>query len=210
MNPILLKIYGDRSCQLNAENSTLSMEQLSIMLNTTVTVQTKNVPKYEKGVAITGTTATISGTPASNTNITVYTTNANKENLVKLTKVASAPTGNQFSITGSVITVPSTLSGNLNVYFFESQEAEVLSAVASSASIYKAYANCLLQSISNGRLYAGNILLNNCQITPSVTFGGSNSAETPESSSLVLDLLSLNNLAPYEIICYEVASADEI
>ena len=57
---------------------------------------------------------------------------------------------------------------------------------------------------------AGNILLNNCQITPSVTFGGSNSAETPESSSLVLDLLSLNNLAPYEIICYEVASADEI
>ena len=186
------------------------MEQLSIMLNTAVTVKSVNVPKYEKGVAISGTTATIVGTPSANANITVYTTNANKENLVKLTKVTSAPTGNQFSITGSVITVPATITGNLNVYFFESQEAEVLSAVASSGSIYKAYANCLLQSISNSRLYAGNILLNNCQITPSVAFGGSNSAEVPESSSLVLDLLSLNTLSPYEIICYEVTSADEI
>ncbi len=210
MNPVLLKIYGDRDCQLTAENSTLSMEQLSIMLNTAVVVKSVNVPKYEKGVAISGTTATIVGTPAANTNVTVYTTNANKENLVKLTKVASAPTGNQFSISGSVITVSATISGNINVYFFEAQEAEVLTATASTASVYKAYANCLLQSISNSRLYAGNILLNNCQITPSVTFGGSNAAETPESSSLTLDLLSLNGVAPYEIICYEVTSADEI
>lgn len=180
------------------------------MLNTSVTVKSVNVPKYEKGVAISGTTATLTGTPASNTNVTVYTTNANGENLVKLTKVTSAPTGNQFSISSQTITVPSTLSGNLNVYYFVAKEAEVLSATASTASVYKAYANCLLQSISNNRLYAGNILLNNCQITPSVTFGGSNSAETPESSALTLDLLSLNGLAPYEIICYEVESSDEI
>lgn len=209
-NPVLLKIFGDRTCQLTADNSTLSMEQLAVMLGTTVTVKTVNIPKYEKGVAITGTTATISGTPVVGQNVTVYTTNANKENLVKLTKVASGAVGNQFSITGSVITVPGTITGNLNVYFYEAEETEVLDATASTSPVYKCYANCLLQSISNSKLYAGNILLPNTQIAPSITLGGSNAAETPESSSIVLDLLSLNGQPPYSIICREVNSSDEI
>jgi len=210
VNPVLLKIFGDRTCQLTAENSTLSMEQTSVMLAATVTVATVNVPKYEKGVAITGTTATIVGSPVAGQNVTVYTTNTNKENLVKLTKVASAPTGNQFSITGSTITVPNTITGSLNIYFFEAEESEILTATASTAPIYKCYANCLLQSISNSKLYAGNILLSNTQIAPSVTLGGKNSSDTPDSSSIVLDLLSLNGVAPYAIICREITSSDEI
>jgi len=186
------------------------MEQLSIMLGTSVTVKTANVPKYEKKVAISGTTATLTGTPASNANVTIYTTNTNGENLVKLTKVPSAPTGNQFSISSQTITVPSTITGSLNIYYFEAEESEVLSASASTSPIYKCYANCLLQSISNSKLYAGNILLNNIQIAPSISFGGSNSSDAPESSSIVLDLLALNSLAPYEIICREITSSDEI
>ena len=211
MNPVLLKIFfGDRTCQLTADNSTLSMEQLSVMLGTTVTVKTVNVPKYEKNVQISGTTATLSGEPVVGENVTIYTTNANRENLVKLTKVASAPTGNQFSVTGSTITVPATITGQLNVYYFEQEESEVLSAVASTSPVYKCYANCLLQSISNSKLYAGNILLNNTQIAPSITLGGSNASETPEASQIVLELLSLNGQAPYEIICREIESSDEI
>jgi hypothetical protein len=210
VNPVLLKIYGDRTCQLTAENSTLGMDQLTIMLNNAVTVQTANVPKDEKGVAISGTTATISGTPVVSQNVTVYLSNANKENIQKLTKVASAPTAGQFSITGSTITVASGTTGVLNIYYFQSVEAEVLSAGSAVAPVYKCYAKCLLQSISNKRLYAGDILCSNVQITPSVTLGGSNAAETPSSSSLVLDLLSINGVAPYTIIAHEIASESDL
>ena len=210
MNPVLLKIYGDRTCQLSAENSTLGMDQLTIMLNNKPIVKTTSIPKDEKGVVISGTTATLSGTPVLSENVTVYLSNANRENIQKLTKVTSAPTAGQFSISGSTITVASGVSGVLNCYYFESIEAEVLEAGSSVGAIYKCYAKCLIQSISNKRLYAGNILMPNTQINPSVTFGGSNSSDVPESSSIVLDLLSINGVSPYTIIAHEITSESEL
>jgi hypothetical protein len=209
-NPLLLNIFGDRTCELTAENSTLSMAQLSLMLGASVTVETVDLPKYEKSVAISDSTATITGVPATGANVTVYTTNSYVENVVLLEKVDSDPVGNQFSITGSVITVPSTITGSLNVYYFESEESEVLEAVTSDNTIFKCYADCLLQSISNSKLYAGNILMPNVQVSPSITISGKNSADAPDASDIVLDLLNLNGDAPYSIICREVDSSDEI
>lgn len=209
-NPVLMTIEGDRDVQLTANNSTLGMDQLSLMLGNKVVVKTVMTPKDEKMVAISGTTATLSGTPVLSENVTVFLSNANGEDVQKLTKVASAPTAGQFSIATNVITVAGGVTGVLNCYYFESVEAEQLSASASGTGIYKAYAKCLLQSISNKRLYAGDIVMNNVTLTKDFNIGGSNSADVPESSQIVLDLLTLNGLAPYVINCYEITSAEKL
>ena len=141
----------------------------------------------------------------ANENITVFTTNSNGEDLIPLTKVASAPTGNQFSLTGSTITVPATVTGSINAYYFISQEVESIAGVGGATGIYKCYAKCVLQSISNKRFYSGDIVMPNAQISSDVNIGGSNAAEVPENSSIVLDLLSLNNEFPYTINAYERA-----
>lgn len=204
-NPVLLTIRGDRTVQMTANNSTLSMTQLSIMLNSTKTVKTVASPKYELRLPITSNTVTLTGTPMAGQDVSVFTTNTNGEDLIALTKVVSAPTGNQFSITGNTITVSATVTGSLNVYYFVSQEVESIAGTGGATDIYKCYAKCVLQSISNKRMYSGDIVMPNVQVSSDVNLGGSNSAEVPEASVITLDLLSLNNEVPYTINAYERA-----
>lgn len=52
-------------------------------------------------------------------------------------------------------------------------------------------------------------MINACQVSPSISFGGKNSSDTPDPASLSLEILSLNDIAPYIIACSEItASAD--
>ncbi len=204
-NPVIVTIKGDRTCKLQADNSVLSMEYLKILTGNSVVAKTVNEPKSEKKVPITSNTATLTGTPLVSANITVYLSNANGENLTKLTKVASAPTAGQFSISGSVITVASGTTGVLNAYYYVATEMEVLEATAGTAPIYKCQGIVLLQGTSNGRLYKGIIDCPAVQVSPSVTISGKNSSDAPDANSLELDLLSTSTY-PYAIQAVETAT----
>jgi hypothetical protein len=209
-NPVLLTIYGDRTCTLTATNSTMSMDLLKILTGNTVTIKSVNVPRVEKALAITSNSVTLAKTPATGANVTVYMSNAYNENVTKLTKTASAPTAGQFSITGTTITLASGTTGTLNVYYFEAVESEVLEAIAGARPIFKANAKVLLQSISNKKLYMGDIMINACNVSPSISFGGKNSSDTPDPATLELELLSLNDIAPYIIAVSEISSTSDL
>jgi len=209
-NPVLLTIYGDRTCQLTATNSTLSMDVLKILTGNSVTIKTVNIPRVEKGLTITSNSVTLSKTPANGANITVYKSNSFGENITKMTKVTTPATATEFSVAGSTINFYAGTTGVVNVYYFESVESEVLEAIAGARPIFKANAKCLLQSISNKKLYMGDIMINACNVSPSISFGGQNSSDTPSPAELQLELLSLNDVAPYIITASEITSSADL
>lgn len=186
------------------------MDVLKILTGNSVSIKTVNIPRVEKGLTISSNTVTLKKTPVVSANITIYKSNAYGENVTKLTKVAGAPaSANEFSISGTTVTFFAGTTGTVNIFYYESVESEVLESVAGARPIFKANAKCLLQSISNKKLYMGDIMINACNVSPSISFGGQNSSDTPSPAELQLELLSLNDIAPYVIACSEItASAD--
>jgi len=208
-NPVLLKIYGDRTCTLDATNSTLSFDVLKILTGSSVTIKTVNVPRTEKGLVIGSNTATLGKTPAVGANITIYKSNAFGENVTKMTKVTTPATATEYSVAGTTVTFFAGTTGTINAFYYEAVESEVLEAISGARPIMKANAKVLIQSISNSKLYMGDIMINACQISPSISFGAKNSSDSPDPSNFSLELLSLNNIAPYVMACSEItASAD--
>lgn len=211
MNPVLLTIYGDRTCQLTATNSTLSMDVLKILTGNSVTIKSVNIPRAEKGLTISSNTVTLTKTPASGANITVYKSNSFGENVTKLTKVAGAPaSATEFSVSGTTVTFYAGETGVVNCFYYESLESEVLEAVAGARPVFKANAKCLIQSISNKKLYMGDIMINACNVSPSISFGAQNSSDTPSPAELQLELLSLNDIAPYVIAASEISASSNL
>lgn len=200
----------NRTCQLTATNSTLSMDVLKILTGNSVSIKSVNVPRVQKGLAITSNTVTLSKTPTTGANMTVYKSNVNNENITKLTKVTGTPaSAAEFAVSGTTVSFFVGETGVVNAYYYETVESEVLESIAGARPIFKANAKCLLQGISNKKLYMGDIMINACQVSPSISFGGKNSSDTPDPASLSLEILSLNDIAPYIIACSEItASAD--
>lgn len=161
-------------------------------------------------MTITSNTVTLSKTPAVGANITIYKSNAFNENVTKMTKVTTPASANEFSLTGTTVNFFAGTTGTVNVFYYEAVESEVLESNSGARPIMKANAKCLIQSISNSKLYMGDIMINACQISPSVSFGAKNSSDSPDPSNLSLELLSLNNIAPYVIACSEITSAENL
>ncbi|MDD4298630.1 MAG: hypothetical protein PHS98_03265, partial [Bacilli bacterium] len=69
---------------------------------------------------------------------------------------------------------------------------------------------CLIQSISNKKLYMGDIMINACNVSPSISFGAQNSSDTPSPAELQLELLSLNDIAPYVIAASEISASSNL
>ncbi len=209
MNPVILTIKGDRTCKLTATNATLSTDYIKLLTGNSVTTKTVNIPKVDRKLAITSNSATLTATPANGANVTVFLSNANGENITKLTKVVSAPTAGQFSISGSTITLASGTSGVLNVYYFVAEEVEVQEAKSGVTPTYSCKGVCLLTSTSNKKLYQGVIDMPNVQISPSVTLAGKNSSEAPDANTIELDLLATGDY-PYAIQAKEIASSNDV
>lgn len=208
-NPVILTIKGDRTCKLSASSSTLSTDYIKLLTGNSVTTKTINTPKVDKKLAITSNTATLTKTPSAGANVTIYLSNANGENIMKLTKVASAPTTGQYSITGSVVTLASGTTGVINAYYFVSEEVEAQEATSGVTPTYSCKGVCLLTSTSNKRLYKGIIDMPNVQVSPSITLAGKNSSDAPDANTLELDLLSTGSY-PYAIQAVEISTSNDV
>lgn len=209
MNPIILTITGDRDCKLSATNAVLSTDYIKLLTGNSVTTKTINTPKKDLMLPISGNTATLTKTPVLSADVTVFLSNANGENVTRLTKVASTPTAGQFSIAGSVISLASGVTGVLNAYYSVSEEAEVQESVAGVTPVYGCKGVCLLTSTSNKRLYKGIIDMPNVKITPSINLAGKNSSDAPDANTLELDLLS-TGAYPYAIQAVEINSSNDV
>lgn len=197
-NGVILKLYGDRTVTLNANNAVFSDDMMQIMTGNIKTTKTINRPAEDIKLTISANTATLSKTPSGTGDMSIFLSNANGEDITRLTKVASAPTTGQYSITGSTVTLASGTTGYLNAYYFESVEQEVIEAMANSYPIYRAIGECLATSTSNKKVYFCNIDMPNVQISPSITISTKNSSDAPDPNPISLDLLSINTY-PYAL-----------
>ncbi|MGL5328305.1 MAG: hypothetical protein ACRDD7_03480 [Peptostreptococcaceae bacterium] len=211
-NPVILKIYGDRTCQLTASNSTISMDMLRIMTGNTVAMKTIAMPYVKKAMAISGNKVTLATEIASGENVTVYLSNDKGENLTKLRRVSSGtPAAGEFTVgvNNKDITFATGTTGFANVYAFTNEESEAIEARGGAFPVYKAKGVCLLTSTTNGRLYKGVIDMPACQISPSVSLAGKNSSDAPDANSLTLDLLDSNGY-PYAIQAKEISDKGQL
>lgn len=210
-NPVILKIYGDRTCQLVASNSTISMEMLRIMTGNSPSVKTVAMPYVKKSLNISGNKVVLEKEIAPTENVTVYMSNDKGENLAKLEKVTGTPTTGQFAVgaNNKDITFATGTTGKANVYAFTNEESESIEAKAGAFPVYKSKGVCLLTSTTTGRLYKGVIDLPAVQVSPSVSLAGKNSSDAPDANSLTLDLLATNGY-PYAIQAKEIADKSEL
>ena len=198
-NDKYLTLYGDRNCQLTADAVANSVELLKLKGNT-VTVKTTQVLKPVKGLVIVSDKVTLPSTPVANKPMTIYLSNSAGDNLTKLTKAETVPaSANEYSITGSEISLFAGTTGYVNAYYYEEEEREVIDFKSGTPKIYKAYGKVLLQSISTKFIYAGDIIMPAVQILPTQNFTGDNSVTAPSPNTITLDLLKMGDLAPYSI-----------
>ena len=143
---------------------------------------------------------TLPSTPVANKPMTIYLSNSAGDNLTKLTKAETVPaSANEYSITGSEISLFAGTTGYVNAYYYEEEEREVIDFKSGTPKIYKAYGKVLLQSISTKFIYAGDIIMPAVQILPTQNFTGDNSVTAPSPNTITLDLLKMGDLAPYSI-----------
>lgn len=209
-NPVLLKIYGDRTTKIDGELATFSKDFMVIATGNTTSVATVAQDVVEKGLVINGTSATLGFTPSASKAMTVFIADAFNRNDTKLTKVASNPTANQYSITGTTITVGAGVTGKLNVYYMTDKEVEQIKAVTGSHPKFRMTARCKFTDIDTGKIYRGNIMSNSVQVSSSYSIAGKNSSDAPDNQKITIDLLTDSSSPfPYEIDLYEIPSGTQ-
>lgn len=119
----------NKTAKFNMQNALLDPKAFALQAGLAdVTTGVTQVYKREK-VTATGTTATLSGTPKTGTQITVYGTTDGVTNGTEFNKVASAPTAGQYSITGSTITLNIADQNSTLIVFY------IVDTTASATSI---------------------------------------------------------------------------
>ena len=197
-NGVILKLFGDRTVTLNANNAVFSGDMMQIMTGNVKTTKTINKPTEDIKLTVSANSVTLSKTPSVTGDVSIFLSNAFGEDVTRLTKVASAPTTGQYSIVDKVITLASGTTGYVNAYYFESVEQEVIEALANTYPIYRAIGECLATSTSNKKVYFCNIDMPNVQISPSIGISAKNSSDAPDTNPIALDLLSINTY-PYAL-----------
>jgi len=197
-NGVILKLFGDRTVNLTANNAVFSDDMMQIMTGNVKSAKTANRPVEDIKLTISANTVTLSKTPSATGDVSIFLSNANGEDVTRLTKVASAPTVGQYSIVDKIITLTSGTTGFINSYYFESIEQEIIEALANSYPIYRAIGECLATSTSNKKVYFCNIDMPNVQISPSINISAKNSSDAPDTNPISLDLLSINTY-PYAL-----------
>lgn len=204
-NPVLLKIYGDRTTTLTASMATVSTDFLKIATGSTVTIKTLPTDEVEKMVPITGASVTLSSTPSTNAVMSVFVADAYGRNLTKLEKVSSAPNAGQYSVSGNKITVNASTTGKLNVYYKTDKEVESVEARTGSHPKFRMSAICICTDVDSGKIYRGTITSESVQISSNYSITGKNSSDAPEAQTLTLDLLQdTGSTHPYALELFEI------
>lgn len=174
---------------MTANNASMSVEMFRIMTGQSSVIKSVTTDKVVNGIAISGTTATLPEAPKTSGALTVFLADSKGRDFQELTKVASAPTNGQYSITGTTITVASGTAGTLNVSYQIDEEREVIEAKGGTPPTFRMVGKCVAKDLETGLLYSADIIMPKATVSASYEIKGANKAEAPDSVPLELDLL---------------------
>ena len=202
-NSVIYKKYGNRTVGISMTNGTLSAALLKLYTGQNATIKTSTMPIREKGLALTNSVATLSKTPATGKAITVYTTDSYGRNLNRLeaTSGVVSPTTYKLATASDVttITVDSTITGKLNVWYEYSEEIEEVSGKGGSGSTYRLEIDCVWYDVTTDLKYSGVIEFDSASLAPSYTIQGKNSNDVPDPQTVEFTILSKMGEEPYKI-----------
>lgn len=204
-----LTIYGDRTTTFTATLGAFSPELLRVMTGNASVIKTTAVDVIDKGLAVTGGTATLTkGTPSAGKELTVYVADEFGRNKTLLTAGTPASNPTQYSISGLTITVNTSVNGSkLNVYYMVDKEVESIEAKGGVHPIYEMSGICVCTDIDSGQLYRGVLYIPSAMISSNYSLGGSNSSDVPEPQNIEIDCLQDKALQyPYKLDLEEVAN----
>lgn len=204
--PVRFVVYGDTTTTLTATLGTISPELLRVMTGQASVVKTVAVDVIDKGLAITSNQATLTkGVPSTGKEITVYVADEFGRNKTLLTAGTPASDPTKYSISGSTITVHTSITGKLNVYYMTDKEIEAIEAKGNTNAIYEMIGVCVCTDIDTGVIYRGNIEIPSAQMSSNYSWGGKNSAETPDPQSIEITCLQDSNTGyPYRLVLEQV------
>lgn len=204
-NPVILKIYGDRTTKLTSSIATFSTELLRIMTGQETVVRELAMPVIEKNLVISGNAVTIDKVPSAGKAMSVFVADDYGRNATLLTKSSTASTPTQYAITGQQITVNAAVTGKLNVYYYADEEVESIEAKGGVHPIYEMEGICVCTDVDTGKIYKGVIHIPSAQIASSYSISGRNSSDTPDNQSIEIDCLADKAMGyPYALRLLEV------
>lgn len=198
-NPIIYTKYGNRSVTITATNGTLSTSLLKLYTGQSATVKSSTMTYRQKGVAVTGGSATLEKVPSQGKPITVYTTDAYGRNLARLEATSGAVSPTTYKISGSTINVDESVKTPLNVWYEYDEEIEEVSGRGGTGNTYKLEIECVWYDITTDLKYSGVIIVDGASLSPSYTIAGKNSNDVPDPQTVEFTVLSKMGQEPYTI-----------
>ena len=129
-----------------------STELLRVMTGHSSIIKTTAVDVIDKALPVTSSTVTLTkGTPSTGKALTVYVADEYGRNKTLLTAGTPASDPLAYSIVGSTVTVHSTVTGNLNIYYMVDKEVESVEAKGGVHPIYEMSGVCVCTDIDTGK-----------------------------------------------------------
>lgn len=208
--PVRFTLYGETTTLINGTFGTISPELLRVMTGNIITSKTVPIDVIDKGIAIASNTATLTkGVVSTGKALTVYVADEYGRNktLLKVGTPASDPTA--YSISGLIITVHTTVTGKLNVYYMTDKEVQAIEAKPSTHQIYELAGICTGQDIDTGAIYRGVIEIPSAQMSSNYNWGAKNSQDVPDDQSVEITCLFDSTVGyPYRILFEQVADTN--
>lgn len=195
-NPKIMTVFGDRETQMTGTVGTMSTELLQIMTGQGTIVKTKSIDDILVANVVTN---KISLPQTPTTNIHVFKLDSyGKPIKPALEKVASAPSDNQFSVTGKDVTFKTGTNGKYKVVYSYEVEVETVESKDIKPKSYKMVGVAVARDIESGQLFVGQIEIPNGSIVPNTSISAKNDAGTPDAIDIQVDCM-MDSLLGYPL-----------
>jgi hypothetical protein len=135
-NPRLLAFDHTKTSDLKLTLPLVDLNLLALLSGDTISTGIQNIYKREVLTVSAGSTATLSQTPLAGTTPSVFYLQGTRDNGTALTKVASAPTAGQYSISSATVTVNSADNGKQIVVWYQYATASSATNITVKASSF--------------------------------------------------------------------------
>jgi hypothetical protein len=177
---------------------------MAMLMGDTVATGAQNVFQREV-VTVSAGTATLSQTPLTGTTPSVFYLNGARDNGTSLTKVASAPTAGQYSISGTTITVNTGDNGKQLVVWYQYATPTTTTKFSMKANKFatpmKVVGDGIVRDQVTGTDKAAKITIYNAKFKPNFNWAMSSTAAT--SLDMELDMYAVpqgSDLVYYDVV----------
>lgn len=206
-NKKLLAISGDASATVTANQATVTTKLWEIITGNAV--ETKSVPTgVEERHTVSGAKVTLKNDPSSGEKVNIHTVDAFGRDDKVLTLGNPAENADQFSIAGKVITVHTSVKGDVRVDYKHDKEVTVVTAKPNMAKNYRFEADLLCKDVETKDAFIAKLVIPNGKIQEQFSMSTANSADEPTAIPLAIDCLEDANTGSfYTINFYEDVTA---